>query len=451
MRSFILLFLILIISSCSFDNKTGIWKDAENVTVDNQSINTIENNNIDSRYEDVFIKNKIFNEIIEVKDTSNFSLEKVVGVNNWVEKYGTKKNNISNYSYKGLNTLLSKSSKLNKLATNENIIFYDNNLITYDHQGTIFIYSIDLKKKIFKYNFYKKKYKNFEKKIYLTMSENILYAADNLGFLYAIDLNEKSVIWAKNYGIPFRSNIKIAIKQIILASQDNVVYSINPKTGIKNWQFATSLTAIKSDFENNFAIDEVNNNLLFLNTSGELYSINYKNKKINWVLNFKNPSLAEDTDLFLSNPIVVNNNNFIVSTEKAILKYDSVTGSRDWTFPSNSILKPILTNNYTYIISQKNLIICIDNQTGKALWSQNIYKKVEKKIIKKIGILNDFKIANNKVNIFSSAGYLLSYNFKDGNLKYIKKISKNGISSKIVYLKDKMFLIDKQNKLLKFN
>jgi len=86
------------------------------------------------------------------------------------------------------------------------------------------------------------------------------------------------------------------------------------------------------------------------------------------VLNFKNPSLAEDTDLFLSNPIVVNNNNFIVSTEKAILKYDSVTGSRDWTFPSNSILKPILTNNYTYIISQKNLIICIDNQTGKALW-----------------------------------------------------------------------------------
>jgi len=263
MRSFILLFLILIISSCSFDNKTGIWKDAENVTVDNQSINTIENNNIDSRYEDVFIKNKIFNEIIEVKDTSNFSLEKVVGVNNWVEKYGTKKNNISNYSYKGLNTLLSKSSKLNKLATNENIIFYDNNLITYDHQGTIFIYSIDLKKKIFKYNFYKKKYKNFEKKIYLTMSENILYAADNLGFLYAIDLNEKSVIWAKNYGIPFRSNIKIAIKQIILASQDNVVYSINPKTGIKNWQFATSLTAIKSDFENNFAIDAVNNNLFF--------------------------------------------------------------------------------------------------------------------------------------------------------------------------------------------
>ena len=78
-------------------------------------------------------------------------------------------------------------------------------------------------------------------------------------------------------------------------------------------------------------------------------------------------------------------------------------------------------------------------------------QKSRKKNKKKIGILNDFKIANNEVNIFSSAGYLLSYNFKDGNLKYIKKISKNGISSKIVYLKDKMFLIDKQNKLLKFN
>ena len=65
--------------------------------------------------------------------------------------------------------------------------------------------------------------------------------------------------------------------QIFLASQDNVIYSIDSKTGNKNWQYATNLTFLKSDFKNNFAIDEFNKNLFFLNTSGEFYSISYLN------------------------------------------------------------------------------------------------------------------------------------------------------------------------------
>ena len=39
--------------------------------------------------------------------------------------------------------------------------------------------------------------------------DHVLYVADNLGYIYAINLKSKSLIWAKNYGIPFRSNIKI--------------------------------------------------------------------------------------------------------------------------------------------------------------------------------------------------------------------------------------------------
>ena len=75
-----------------------------------------------------------------------------------------------------------------------------------------------------------------------------------------IDLNSRSLLWAKNYGIPFRSNINFANNQLFLANQDNVIYSINIQNGDKNWQFATSLTFLKSDFYNNFAVDEVNNN-----------------------------------------------------------------------------------------------------------------------------------------------------------------------------------------------
>ena len=382
MKRLLLIFLAVIVTSCSFDNKTGIWKDASKISKKNQSSKTISDNNLNTRYEDVFLKKKTFNEEKKPTNISEIKIDTPLKVENWPEQYAIPTNNISNFSYNGNKILLSKSPKLNNFSSNidqsnRNIIFYKNNLISYDHKGTIFIYSLSLKKKIFKFNFYKKKFKNIEKKIYLILNKNILYVADNLGYLYALNLDDKSIIWAKNYGIPFRSNLKFLNNEIYVANQDNVVYSIDAKTGNKKWQFASSSTFLKSDFQNSLALDLINNNLFFLNTSGEFYSINYLSQKINWVLNFKNPSLIGDTELFLSQPIVLKNNNIIISTEKAILSYDTATGSKNWDLFAETIVKPIVTMNYTYMILKNDLLICLDNIKGNVVWSKNIFREIE--------------------------------------------------------------------------
>jgi len=210
---------------------------------------------------------------------------------------------------------------------------------------------------------------------------------------------------------------------------------------------------LKSDFQNSLALDLINNNLFFLNTSGEFYSINYLSQKINWVLNFKNPSLIGDTELFLSQPIVLKNNNIIISTEKAILSYDTATGSKNWDLFAETIVKPIVTMNYTYMILKNDLLICLDNIKGNVVWSKNIFREIEagEKIKKKFGSISDFKIVNSEINIYSKNGYLLSFNFSNGNLVYQKRINKNGIQSKIIFLNDNMFFVDNDNKLLKFN
>ena len=471
MKSYYLVFFILIISSCSLDNKTGIWKDASDIPLESKASKTIEpltNNKKIVRYEDVFVKNKKFNKQVKRKDNSILKIDVPSNTDKWLEQYGSKTNNISNFSYSGYKSKISKSRKLSKPVSNRNIIFYDNNLITYDHKGRIFIYSLNQRKKVFIYDFYKKNFKNYKKKIYLTVNKKILYAADNLGYIYAIDLNSKSLIWAKNYGISFRSNIKVVNEEIFVANQDNVIYSINKKNGKKNWQYATSITFLKSDFENTFAIDKINKNLMFLNTSGQLYSINYSANKINWVLNFKSPSLVESsTDLFLSQPIVIKNNNLIVTTNNSVHSYNYLTASRNWTFSSDSILKPILTINHTYIFSKNNFLICLDNNTGDVLWARNIYRAKQlrnleqelflisggggDKIKNKMGKIRDFKIANNDIYLFFKNGYLITFDYSNGNLKDIKRISKNGISTRVVFLKTNMFLIDNDNKLLKFN
>jgi len=457
MKRLLLIFIAIVFTSCSFDDKTGIWKDASNTPVDNQTSSQILENEPTIRYEEIFTKNKTYDEEKEPVNFLNIEISKPLRIANWPEQYAISNNNISNFFYSGNNILLSKSSKLSKLSSegkylNKKIIFYKNNLISYDHKGTIFIYSLNLNKKILKYNFYKKKFKNFNKEINFIVNEDTLYAADNLGYLYALNLKNNKIIWAKNYGIPFRSNLKFANNQIFLANQDNVISSIDSNTGVKNWQYATSITFLKSDFENTLALDLINKNIFFLNTSGELYSINYFKQNINWVLNFKNSYLSGDTELFLSQPIVSKNNNLIIATEKAVLSLDTLTGSRNWNLRAEPIFKPIITLNYTYLILKNNLLICLDNKSGNVVWSKNIFRNIkDKKIKNQFESYIDFKIVNGEINIYLKNGYLLTLSPKNGNLNSLNKISKKGISSEIFFLNGNMLFIDKNNKLLKFN
>ena len=200
MKRLLLIFVAIVFVSCSFDDKTGIWKDASNTPVDNQTSNQILENEPTIRYEEIFTKNKTYNEEKEQDNFLNIEISKPLRIANWPEQYAISNNNISNFFYSGNNILLSKSSKLSKLSSegkylNKKIIFYKNNLISHDHKGTIFIYSLSLKKKIFEYNFYKKNFKTFNKEINLIVNENFLFAADNLGYLYALNLNDKSIIW----------------------------------------------------------------------------------------------------------------------------------------------------------------------------------------------------------------------------------------------------------------
>ena len=57
MKRLLLIFAVVLVTSCSFDNKTGIWKDGTDINQDYQSPKTITNNNLNTKYEDIFTKN----------------------------------------------------------------------------------------------------------------------------------------------------------------------------------------------------------------------------------------------------------------------------------------------------------------------------------------------------------------------------------------------------------
>ena len=80
----------------------------------------------------------------------------------------------------------------------------------------------------------KKKFKKYKKRLFIVLDNQKIYVSDNLEiYLYALDYKKQKVIWAKNFGIPFRSNIKIFGNKIFLANQDNIIYCVDALTGEK--------------------------------------------------------------------------------------------------------------------------------------------------------------------------------------------------------------------------
>ena len=222
------------------------------------------------------------------------------------------------------NNLIFKSKKISKYKVNDRILYANDKIISSDDKGNILLFSIN-EGNLEKYNFYKRKYKNIKKKLYMTVDENTVYVVDNIGYFYAYDFLTLRIKWAKNYKIPFRSNMKIVNNKIVAANQNNILYFFNKKNGDILKTIPTEETLVKNNFENNISFKE--NSIFFLNTYGTLYSVNEENLEINWLINLNRSIDINPSNLFSGQVMLVSQNKIIVSSRNSTFIVDANTGS----------------------------------------------------------------------------------------------------------------------------
>ncbi len=435
---FISLFLI---NNCSFDNKTGIWTGSDKIVK--------EENKISQNTEYVFKKrNNVINEI-DLAPEQTIEIDKPKRFNEWSQSYQNKSNNINNILFLNEGNY-QKLSKISKAKVNKNILIYKNNLFFSDSNGNIGVFSLKENKLLFKYNFYKKKLKKFKKEIKLLVKENNIIAVDNFGYVYSIDYKQNKIIWAKNFLIPFRSNLKIINETLFLSDEKNKIILVNLMNGKKIDEFYTQPSKAVSKFESNFAIDK-NNNLLFMSTSGILYSLNLiNNKSINWIINFK----KENEIVYTGNPIIVSNNKIIISNKDNISMIN-INGAKEWDLDIKSNLSPIISGNTIFTVNKDNYLVLINKNTGKIKFSKNIYslisKDFKKNLKRKIKKINHIYLTGNKLLLISESSYFIEINLQ--NIINISSIKKNPfkISSDIIFNEKEMVFINKSNRIYKVN
>ena len=436
-----LIFSLFLINNCSFDSKTGIWTGSDQIAKNESK--TSQNT------EFIFKKQNNIVEEIDLSLEQTIDIEKPKNYNEWSQRYQNKSNNINNVTFLNQGNY-QKLSKISNAKVNKNILIYENNLFFSDLKGNIGVFSLKENKLLFKYNFYKKKLKKFKKEIKLLIKENIIIAVDNFGYIYSIDYKQNKIIWAKNFLIPFRSNLKIIDETLFLSNEKNKVILVDIKNGDKIDEFYTEPSQAVSYFENNLAVDN-NNNILFMSTSGVLYSLNFiNNASINWIINFK----QESEIIYKGNPITVSNDNIIISNKDNI-SLINVNGAKIWDLNIKSSLSPIISGNTIFTVNKDNYLILINKDSGQIKFSKSIYslitKEFKKNLKKKIKKINHIYLIGNKLLLISENSYFIEVNLQ--NIINVDSIKKNPfeISSDVIFYDKEMVFINKSNRVYKVN
>ncbi len=436
------LIVLLFLNSCSFDNKTGIWKNNSEILVKEDN-----NENILKDFKTLSISNELFNKEIPLNNKFKFRLSPATNNLEWNDVFFQYNNSSRNFKFSDLNKLIHKSKKLSRHKTNNNILYKNNFLIATDVKGSIILFSIKENNVIQKFNFYKKKYKDIEKILNIIVEKNIIFISDNIGYLYAYDFKKKKILWANNFKIPFSSNLKIAGNKLLLSNQNNSIFFVDKLTGEILKMIPTEEISLKNQFSNSLSLNKEKNLLFFLNTYGSLYSIEIKSMSINWFINLNQSTNISPSSLFFSNQIVNDRKRIIISSNESLYLVDADSGSILKKYNFAVKIKPLIIDGYFFLITKNNLLICVGLKSGEIIYSYNINNELSKFLNikkKKVEFRNMFILSNN-IYVFLNDTYFIKYDIK-GRFKDFKKLPSK-IQSRPIVIDNFILYLNNKNKI----
>ena len=432
-RIFQIFLIFLFLSNCSLDTKTGFWTSSEKLETENKSTEII--------FKKTKIFEKEFNTDIKINLKNNYKKNSFINNlsnNNGIIDFDGKLKKISKFKFSKI--------KQFDFYQPELLISNKGTLIFFDDKGTIFNFDRN-NKLIWKNNLYKKAERKLKPILYFASNDKILIVADNLANFYALNINNGKLIWSNRNSAPFNSQLKIYQDKFYVIDFENVIRCISVKNGKELWNYKTEKSFIKSQQKLSLIINK--NKLIFINTLGDLSSIDINTGLMLWQTPTQSSDIYENyfslknSDLIFSNETVYFSNNknefFAIDTNNGVVK---------WKQTINSNLRPTFVDGLVLTISLEGYFVVLDSRNGNILRITSIFdqiKNYKKKNIKPEG----FIITKNKMYLSLNNGRLVVIDISNGKPIDIIKIDNEKISRPYVINND-MFIV-KDNAIIKLN
>jgi len=433
MNKLFYLLILLFITNCSLDTKTGFWNQAEKIKSENEVIEK-------KLFVDTEIYQQEFNPGLKIRLKKNYKKNSFVNNhsnNNGVVNFNGELKKISKYKF-------SKITQFN-YEQPELLITEKNTLIFFDKKGAILNFSND-NKLIWKNNIYSKIEKKQNPILYFASNDKILIVADSIAKYYAINLNNGNLIWSKNSSAPFNSQVKIFKDKFFVIDFENILRCFSLNDGREVWNVKTEKSFIKSQQKLSFII---NNNLVFINTLGDVSSIDIETGNLNWQTPTQSSAIYENYFSLKNSDLIAENNTIYFSNnQNEFFAIDEKNGVIKWKQNLNSNLRPTFADGLVFTITLEGYLAIIDARNGNILRMTSIMdqiKKFKKKNIKPVG----FIVTKDKIFLSLNNGRLITVEILNGKVLDIIKIDNEKISRPYI-LNNHMFIV-RNNAILKLN
>jgi len=366
---FLGIFLLLIfITSCSLDNKTGLWTKNKKIKEEKKII-------IKELFKEEKALEKEFNANLKINLTA-----KLID-NSFINNFD---NNNGRINYNGTLKSISKFkfSRIDNFNQLEpEIIFDKNNVIFFDDKGSILKFD-NFSKLIWKKNHYTKAEKKSKPILFFANNKNTLVVADSIAKYYAININNGELLWSKSNSAPFNSQVKIYKDKFFAIDFENILRCYSIKDGTELWQVKTDQSFIKSQKKLSLVI--VDNNVYFNNSIGDVSAVDIASGNLLWQTPTQSSGMYEEAFFLKTSDLIANNNSILLSNNKnEFFSLDIKRGNLNWKQKVNSNIRSTLVDNIIFAVSMEGFLIIIDNQSGNIIRITDVFTQYKRSFFKK--------------------------------------------------------------------
>jgi len=425
----IFFFIIIFLSNCSLDTKSGIWTKDEDLQK-----NKLEKQKFFLEEE---VYNKEFNTRYNLKIES-YEINNINYNNTGMSDYNEDLKKISKFRFKKIDNFNNFEPDL--VSNGSNFVFFDDklNILKFDKNLKL----------IWKNNFYSKIEKKSKPLLSFALLDNSLIVTDTIGKIYAIDFITGKIIWIKKNVNPFNSQIKIHDNKIFVIDFNNIIRCFSLLDGEEIWNFPSENTFIKSQKRKSIAISK-DDIVYFNNSIGDITALRADNGTLLWQVPTQSSLAYENAFNMEISDLVINEKDLFFSNNRnEFYSINLTNGIINWKQNINSNIKPIVINDLIFTISTEGLLFVLEKYSGNIIKITDLFDVFNLKKRKKMKPVG-FVIGKKNLVVSTDTGRILLVEIVSGKTRSVLKIDNNKISQPFVF--DKKVFFVKNDAVIRIN
>jgi len=269
-----------------------------------------------------------------------------------------------------------------------------------------------------------------------------LFFSDSAGYTYRYEIGAKTPTWSHFSGVPIGSNPTLAGKAVLVATVDDLVFSLDTETGKPNWRYQHPPDATRKSELTLFGAPSPvvrDTQALFGFSDGALAGFDLETGELAWS---RQVGEGRYPDL-IATPALQGDDIYLGAFSKPFIALDAAGMTARWSIPYGTAAKAAIHNDRLYLGGSDGKLRAIDRITGEQAWVWDS---------KTAGALTEPQVAAAGIIVTSSDGGVYIVSTATGKLAWEYEPGHNleGVSAGAALAGKRVIVVTNGGKLISF-